>query len=150
MSDTTTNEIVLADSAQTATELVASFQNPNSSVFSTVTVESFADKLKVIASMTNAENLRDHLGKTLALTNWTAQVIDLTDENTGEVTKGVRLVLMTADGKAYACVSNGIAKSLQNILAVAGEPSSWPEPIKVKASEERGKGMNRYLTLSLA
>lgn len=147
MSEITT-EIATVDAA--STDVIAGFQNPNSRVFSTVQANTFADKLSIIKAMTNAENLRDHLNKPFALVNWTAQAVTLTDEKTGAVSEAVRLVLMSADGKAYACVSDGIAKSLQNILAVAGEPSTWDEPIKVKASEEQGKGMNRYLTLTLA
>lgn len=147
MSEITT-EIATIDVA--TNDVIAGFQNPGSSVFSTVQAITFADKLSIIKAMTNAENLRDNLNKSIALVNWTAQDVALTDEKSGEVTDATRLVLMTADGKAYACVSDGIAKSLQVILAVAGHPSTWNEPIKVKAMEEQGKGMNRYLTLTLA
>lgn len=146
----TESAIAIRDDVANAADLIASFQNPDSTVFSTLSGDTFEEKLAIVSSMTNAKNLRDNLGKVIELVGWTAQTVDLTDEKTGEMSKGVRIVLMDAKGVAWACVSGGIAKSLSNLLAVLGEPKGWPQPVKVRASEEQGKGMNRYLTLTLA
>ena len=97
----------------------------------------------------NAKKLADNLGKTFALTGWTAQAVDVVQDS-GELNPSVRVVLMADDGTAYDCVSTGIAKALSNLQAVLGEPSSWPEPVKVKAVEEKGRRGFRYTTLVLA
>lgn len=150
MTENTTAEIVLADNvATTATDLIAAFQNPDAAIFSTIKVDSFKDRLAVVQAMTNTQKLNENLDKTFELVNWIAQAVDVIDDN-GEVNKSVRIVLMAKDGKAYDCVSAGIAKALSNLQAVLGEPSSWPEPVKVKAVEERGRRGFRYTTLVLA
>ena len=144
-----TAEIVLADTTTNAQSIIDAFQNPDADVFSTIKVESFADRITVVKAMTNAKKLADNLGKTFALTGWTAQAVDVVQDS-GEVSPSVRVVLMADDGTAYDCVSTGIAKALSNLQAVLGEPSSWPEPVKVKAVEEKGRRGFRYTTLVLA
>ena len=144
-----TAEIVLADTTTNAQGIIDAFQNPDAAVFSTIKVESFADRITVIKAMTNAKKLGDNLGKTFNLTGWTAQAVDVVQDS-GELNPSVRVVLMADDGTAYDCVSTGIAKALSNLQAVLGEPSSWPEPVKVKAVEEKGRRGFRYTTLVLA
>ena len=142
-------EIVLADTTTNAQNIIDAFQNPDAAVFSTILTDSFAERLTVIKAMTNAKKLADNLGKTFALIGWTAQAVDVVQDS-GEVSPSVRVVLMADDGTAYDCVSTGIAKALSNLQAVFGAPSSWPEPVKVKAVEEKGRRGYRYTTLVLA
>ena len=144
-----TAEIVLADTTTNAQNIIDAFQHPDAAVFSTIKVESFTDRITVVKAMTNAKKLADNLGKTFALTGWTAQAVDVVQDS-GELSPSVRVVLMADDGTAYDCVSTGIAKALSNFQAVLGEPSSWPEPVKVKAVEEKGRRGFRYTTLVLA
>ena len=144
-----TAEIVLADTTTNAQNIIDAFQNPDAAVFSTINVVSFADRITVVKAMTNAKKLADNLDKTFALTGWTAQAVDVVQDS-GELSPSVRVVLMADDGTAYDCVSTGIANALSNLQAVLGEPSSWPEPVKVKAVEEKGRRGFRYTTLVLA
>ena len=144
-----TAEIVLADTPTYVQGIIDAFKNPDAAIFSTINVESFADRITVVKALTNAKKLADNLGKTFALTGWTAQAVDVVQDS-GELNPSVRVVLMADDGTAYDCVSTGIAKALSNLQAVLGEPSSWPEPVKVKAVEEKGRRGFRYLTLVLA
>ena len=144
-----TAEIVLADTPTYVQGIIDAFKNPDAAIFSTINVESFADRITVVKALTNAKKLADNLGKTFALTGWTAQAVDVVQDS-GELNPSVRVVLMADDGTAYDCVSTGIAKALSNLQAVLGEPSSWPEPVKVKAVEEKGRRGFRYTTLVLA
>ena len=144
-----TAEIVLADTPTYAQGIIDAFKNPDATIFSTINVESFADRITVVKALTNAKKLADNLGKTFNLTGWTAQSVDVVQDS-GELSPSVRVVLMADDGTAYDCVSTGIAQALSNFQAVLGEPSSWPEPVMVKAMEEKGRRGFRYLTLVLA
>lgn len=148
--NTISTDVVIAEAHVDPAELIRAFQNPDSLMSSTVKAETFAERKMVLKAMMDAKNIRDHQGKPFELVGWTAQVVKITDDKTGEVSDNVRIVMMGSKGEAFACVSSGIATALKNIRSVMGDPAEWDEPLKVMAKEEAGKGMNRYLTLVLA
>lgn len=136
---------------------IAAFQAGNVPIFSTVPGTSFEDKQKTLKATTNSERLKEVLGQTLSLEHFILQAVTLSDNaeadpETGEVSEGaevVRAILLTKEGKAYHAISNGVLKSLQNIYGMLGEPSSWPEPVKVKPVLQQGRNGFEFMTLKL-
>jgi hypothetical protein len=130
-------------------------------VVTSIVGDDFETKVKVAGAVQDAEPLRDHLGKTIDLEHYVAQVVEIkdtdnqgkeiVDEQTGEIKTlmAVRIILVAKDGKTYASISTGIGKALENLVGIIGKPHTWPAPIKVKAVEQ-GPAMRRYLTLKFA
>jgi hypothetical protein len=75
------------------------------------------------------------------------EVIDLTDEDTGESVQAPRIVLIDTEGKTYQAVSKGIFGSLAGLFKVFGEPT-WEEglPLTVK---QISLGKNQMLKLEV-
>ena len=149
MSDSTVSNEVATVSDKDTAAIVASFQAPGETVFSSITGDDFASKVAVISAMSNAEKLADHLGETINLCDFVIQRISLTDENTGEVVNSIRTVLIDDNGTAFAAVSNGIVSVLQNITGVLGMPAEWPAALPVQAVEERTRKGFRVTTLKM-
>ena len=149
MSDSTVSNEVATVSDKDTAAIVASFQAPGETVFSSITGDDFASKVAVISAMSNAEKLADHLGETINLRDFVIQRISLTDENTGEVVNSIRTVLIDDNGTAFAAVSNGIVSVLQNITGVLGMPAEWPAALPVQAVEERTRKGFRVTTLKM-
>ena len=145
---TVSNEVAAVSDKDTAA-IVASFKTPGETVFSSITGDDFASKVAVISAMSNAEKLADHLGETINLRDFVIQQISLVDENTGEVVRTIRTVLIDDNGSAYAAVSDGIVSVLQNITGVLGMPTVWPAPLPVQAVEERTRKGFRVTTLKV-
>lgn len=120
------------------------------SVWSTFEGETQADKLKVLAALTNAEPIADNLNKKFNLANFVVQATSITDTETGELEDVVRTVLVDDKGKAYAGVSNGLVKALENLVGILGHPSKWDAPIPVEVTEVRGRNGHRFYTLKIA
>ena len=59
-----------------------------------------------------------------------AETVDFINESTGECVKGVRIVLIDANGDSYGCCSMGVFSSIKKLMKVFGEPT-WKEPIAV-------------------
>lgn len=140
---------------------LASLGDGQAMVVSSIVGDDFDTKVKVAGAVQDAEPLRDHLGETIELEHYVAQVVEIKDtdgqgkeiidERTGEVKtlQAVRIILVAKNGKTYASISTGIGKALENIVGIAGKPHTWPKPIKIKAVEQ-GPAMRRYLTLKFA
>lgn len=130
-------------------------------VVSSIVGDDFETKVKIAGAVQDAEPLRDHLGETIELEHYVAQVVEIKDKgndgtetvdpNTGEVKTlmAVRIILVAKNGKTYASISTGIGKALDNLIGIIGQPSTWAKPVKVKAVEQ-GPAMRRYLTLKFA
>ena len=118
-------------------------------------MESFSDKLALLADMNTSikfsEFISKHPGEIINLTNYAVQRVDLTDDETGEVTAAPRVFLMgktdNGDSIVLSTISRGVLNSIGQIGALLGVPSSWPEPLPVRPTQIEGRGGNRIFTL---
>lgn len=117
-----------------------------STVMSTVTGDSFADRLTVYNAINNSVPLADNLNKTIEVADFVIQPIDLADEETGEVRSVARTVIIATDGTAYHAISAVVFRDVQNIIGILGKPGSWDEPLKVK-TVRNGSGTRKFMTL---
>lgn len=132
-------------SANKALSSIATLKAGNG-VFSTITGTDFDSKKAILNAMTNAKPIADDLGTVINLENIVAQAVTVNDAATGDEVDAVRVILIDADGTAYAAVSDGIMGSLRDIFAVLGEPSTWAAPLPVTVTENQGsiKGRKYY------
>ena len=73
------------------------------------------------------------------------EVVEITDEETGETAKLPRVVLFDADGKTYASISKGIFNAVKRLCTVYGMPH-WEKPIPLKIIQTTAKN-RKFLNL---
>lgn len=139
-----------AGTVATAREQVAGMDAGVATIYSTIKTDSLAAKVELFTALSNAERIDDHLGETINLKHVVAQVVEVTQED-GSKTDTVRTILIAEDGTAYAAVSSGLFKALENLLQVLGTPDTWGNaaiPIQVVAEKSR-RGF-RFFTVKMA
>lgn len=92
----------------------------------------------------NAANNPDHkvkdfVNKTINVKDIYAEIIEAIEE-TGEITKVPRIVLIDDTGLAYECVSVGMYSAIRKLVAIYGAPT-WEPPLTVTVKQKSvGKG----------
>lgn len=93
----------------------------------------------------NAANNPDHkvkdfVNKTINVKDIYAEIIEIVNKETGEITKVPRIVLIDAAGSAYECVSVGMYAAIRKIVSIYGAPT-WEPPLTVTIRQKSvGKG----------
>ena len=117
------------------------------------TVQHFIDtstregKIKLYSALQNAEKLDEHLNEPLDMTNAVAQAVQVTDDQTGEISNTVRVIIVTADGKAYAATSPTLAAGLNTMFGIFGTPNTWTEPLTIKVVERRSRRGFKFFSI---
>jgi hypothetical protein len=117
------------------------------------TVQHFIDtstregKIKLYSALQNAEKLDEHLNETMLMSNAVAQAVQVTDDQTGEVSTTVRVVIVTADGKAYAATSPTLAAGLNTMFGIFGTPNTWDAPLAIKVVERRSRRGFKFFSI---
>lgn len=77
--------------------------------------------------------LKEHVNEVLNLVHVSVECVEISKEDTPEE-KAIapRIVLLTADGQSYSCVSVGVYQSLKRMFTLLGTPDTWTEPVKIK------------------
>lgn len=84
---------------------------------------------KVYNAMNNPKHkVADFINKVIEVKDVFVELIDLPDEETGEVMKAKRVVLIDGKGEAYQAVSEGVFGAIKNAMQVFGQPT-WDDPI---------------------
>lgn len=117
------------------------------------TVQHFIDtstregKIKLYSALQNAEKLDEHLNEPLKMVNAVAQAVQVTDDQTGEVSNTVRVIIVTADNKAYAATSPTLAAGLNTMFGIFGTPNTWTEPLTIKVIERRSRRGFKFFSI---
>ena len=117
------------------------------------TVQHFIDtstregKIKLYSALQNAEKLDEHLNEPLDMVNAVAQAVQVTDDQTGEVSNTVRVIIVTADNKAYAATSPTLAAGLNTMFGIFGTPNVWGEPLTIKVIERRSRRGFKFFSI---
>lgn len=117
------------------------------------TVQHFIDtstregKIKLYSALQNAEKLDEHLNEPLEMVNAVAQAVQVTDDQTGEVSNTVRVIIVTADNKAYAATSPTLAAGLNTMFGIFGTPNVWDEPLTIKVIERRSRRGFKFFSI---
>ena len=118
--------------------------------YSSISGTDIEARKKVYTAISAAQQLSDHLGKTINLKDVIVQPVTSENEDTGEVDEYLRTTLIDADGTAYAAGSSGVASSLKNLFGVFGEPGTWTEPLAIKVVEKKGRKGFKFMSIELA
>ena len=98
------------------------------------------EKAMLFNGMNNPDaRLSDEINQIITVSNIYAEMIDITNEETGEIDTVPRVVLFDKDGKSHQAVSVGIFKAVRKLLEVFGQPEDWTEPVKIKIKQQNIK-----------
>lgn len=90
------------------------------------------EKATVYNAMSNPDKrLRDCINMEITIKDVFFEETELTDDKTGEVKTGIRVVLIDDKGVSYSCVSRGIFNACKRLAAVYGNPT-WEPAVKVR------------------
>lgn len=117
--------------------------------YSSVTGTDVEARKLVYNAVNNAEQISDHLNTPFLLSNIIQQPTESLNEETGVVEEYTRTTLITPEGKAYSAGSDGIAGSVDNLIAAFGEPSEWSEPLSVQVIERKSKNKRTFFSIEV-
>lgn len=101
---------------------------------------------KIYAAMNDPEfKLADFINKKIEITDYLIEIVDIANEETGEVSTVPRVVLIDKDGKSYQATSYGIANSVRNLCLSVGD-APWAPPLKLEVKQ---KAIKRGFMLTL-
>ena len=132
----------------TTTDSPLSGLTTTNGIFTTVKGTDFDSRRKIFSAVNDAKSVSDLNGKPFVIADLVIEATEFVNEKTGEVEPSVRTIFITPDGNAYQAFSGPVFNAAKRLLGLLGEPESWPEPVKVRVTEE-GKGTNRFYKLAL-
>ena len=142
------DEVVINDLAPRTYD-IKELSQPESNAFCSIKEDSLeAKKLVYNASNNPTHKIDDYINKEIALKDVFVEIIELANENTGELEQAPRIVLIDDKGESYQCVSNGIFGSLKKLMVIFGEPT-WEDPIHTVVKQVKVK-RGTMLTLEVA
>lgn len=108
------------------------------------TVDTVEDKKKLFKVATAPDhNVAEYIGKSIKIKDVYAEVVHMTNQETGEVTDGIRMVIIDDKGESYQCVSSGMWNAFTRMRAIFGNPTYDPAiPIEIKQID---KGVNKKI-----
>lgn len=85
------------------------------------------------ATSNPSDKLKEHVNEVLSLVHVSVECVEVSKDDVPEG-KAIapRIVLITADGRSYSCVSVGVYQSLKRMFTLLGNPDTWTEPVKIK------------------
>lgn len=106
------------------------------------------EKAQLFEIMNNpAERLADNINKTIHVKDVYCEIVDCVNEETGEVTKAPRVVLIDKDNVGYQAVSTGIFSAVKKLFMIYGQPT-WEKPIPIEIKQIK-KGKKSLLTFNI-
>lgn len=106
------------------------------------------EKAALMAALQGAiPKLSTQINKTLHVQNIARQAVKMIDRNSGEVIDGIRTVLFTPEGEAFATVAGGVGNSLGLLIQFWGTPP-WYPPIPLKVLQQDLEGGKRLFQLA--
>ena len=148
MSNEMNNEIARRGAG--ARDMVSSLAGDDSLVFTSIDRTNRDGAIALFNAMSDSESLNEHLGETIMLKDFVAEVIEIEDNVTKEPISVVRTVLIDDKGTAYHAISDQLVRALRRMFTLTGDPSTWAEPTPIIVTEQRGKGPNRFFQVKIA
>lgn len=106
------------------------------------------EKAQMFNAMNNPDKrIADCINEVINARDLYVEVVNCTNQETGEVTACPRIVIIDDQGKGYQAVSIGIYSALKKVIQVFGAPT-WAQPVPLKVVQI-SKGTRKMLTLSV-
>lgn len=142
MSENTTNETAIT---------VANLMNQNAgAMLCSVTPEpGNKEQAKMVYNAMNnpTHKVSDFINKKILVENVLIEVNDLLDDETGEIERVPRTVLISPDGTSYTATSKGIFNSIKNAYVSLGQ-APWVGGIEFEVKQV-AVGRGQMLTLAM-
>ena len=117
--------------------------------FSSLVAVTDEDKADMFNAINNPDKrLADCINMTINAKDLFIEVVNCTNEETGEITACPRIVIVDDKKVSYQAVSVGIYSALKKIVQIYGSPT-WEKPIKLMVKQIT-KGNRKMLTLNVA
>lgn len=137
---------------ETAIVSIATIMNeqPGTTLCSIAPTPGDKAQAKIVYNAMNnpTHNLRDFVNKVITVENVLIEVNDILSEDTGEVERVPRTVLISPDGTSYRATSKGIFTSIKNAYQAFG-PAPWVGGIDFEVKQV-SVGRGQMLTLEMA
>lgn len=116
--------------------------------FCSMKAESREEKAAMYNAMNNPDKrLADCINMEINAKDLYIEIVNCTNEETGEVNACPRIVIIDDQGVSYQAVSIGIYSALKKAIQVFGAPT-WDEPVRL-AVKQITKGNKKMLTLNV-
>lgn len=116
--------------------------------FSSLQATTDEEKAQLFNAINNPEKrLADCINMTIKAKDLFVEVVNCTNEETGEVTACPRIVIIDDKGVSYQAVSLGIYSALKKVIQIFGTPT-WEKPISLEVKQVT-KGTRKMLTLNI-
>lgn len=107
------------------------------------------EKTALYNAMNNPDKrLADCINMQIKAKDLYVEVVNCTNEETGEITACPRIVIIDEKGVSYQAVSIGIYSALKKVIQVFGAPT-WDDPVTLEVKQIT-KGTRKMLTLNVA
>lgn len=108
----------------------------SSNIYCTLVCETVEQKKDLFNLTSNPKRkVSEMINKKIMLKDVYMEEVFLTDEETGEVNQGIRIILIDDKKEGYVCVSKGIKNSLQKLFSIFGTPNQWENPIEIEVKQ---------------
>lgn len=116
--------------------------------FCSMKAETDEEKASMFNAMNNPDKrIADCINEQIKAKDLYIEVVNCTNEETGEVTACPRIVIIDDKGVSYQAVSLGIYSALKKVIQVFGTPT-WEKPVTLKVIQVT-KGTRKMLTLNV-
>lgn len=105
--------------------------------------------INVLNALSDAEDIRNHLGKVISVVDFAAEPCYFEDETTHEIYQTIRIVLIDVDGKAYQSFSNELVRSLNRIFGILGTPDKWKKPLNIIITDELSNKKHHFFKVKV-
>lgn len=138
----------IVESAPT-TNIIDRIASGAADIVSVVPLETWDDKLEMIAALSSSKPMDDHIDKPIQLVNVVyqpAQSVEIDETGQQHISNYVLTTLIDADGTAFRSGSTTVFNDSRRIIGILGSPLDWPAPLPVKVVQGRN-GKNVFHTL---
>ena len=110
--------------------------------------ETAEEKQALFKAMNNPEfRVADFINKVIIVKDVYAEIVQIADKVTGEISHCPRIVLIDTEGKGYQCVSLGMYSGLKKLFQVFGNPT-WENGLSIEIKQLK-KGERSILTFNV-
>lgn len=115
--------------------------------FCSVKAETHEEKVSMYNAMNNPDKrLADCINMQIKAKDLYIEIVNCTNEETGEVNACPRIVIIDEEGVSYQAVSIGIYSALKKVIQIFGAPT-WVQPVTLEVKQIT-KGSKKMLTLN--
>lgn len=151
--ETVDSAVVLYENDATA-RAIEDIRNGRALAYSSIEGTSPTSRLEVLELVTSSEPVREHLNELVYVENIIIQRVEMADQQTGEMVTQPRIVFAVRVGKpdgdpiALHAISQGLLRSVNNLLGILDRPGSWAEQDRPAAKFRLvGPAGRQYLTM---